>query len=128
MLTLVIDTNVLVSAIRSRNGYAFNLLSLVGENKFNFAVSVPLVLEFEEALNRSLVDTALNETDIESILDFLCEYGVMNMGSGLGVMCEYGVRSRSYDSSQSHSLWNNEAQSVCLFLLMYIRRSGTLSQ
>ena len=51
---VVLDTNVLVSALRSRKGAAFRLVSLVGMGHFDVAVSVPLVLEYEDALLRQV--------------------------------------------------------------------------
>ena len=72
MALVVVDTNVVVSAFRSRNGAAFRLLSLVGTEAFDIALSVPLVLEYEDALLRHLGDSALNEEDVEIVIDYLC--------------------------------------------------------
>ena len=52
-LTVVLDTNVLEAAFRSRRGASFAVLSLVGTGCFEIAVSVPLVLEYEEVLLRN---------------------------------------------------------------------------
>ncbi|MBU0677658.1 MAG: putative toxin-antitoxin system toxin component, PIN family [Verrucomicrobia bacterium] len=46
---IVIDTNVFVSALRSKRGASFRLVSLIGRKKFDLSVSVPLVLEYEKA-------------------------------------------------------------------------------
>ena len=44
--SVVIDTNVIVPALRSRDGASFRLVSLLGESdKFKINVSVALVLE-----------------------------------------------------------------------------------
>ncbi|MDQ3249270.1 MAG: PIN domain-containing protein [Chloroflexota bacterium] len=37
---IVIDTNVLVSALRSREGYGFQLVTLLGKGKFTVHLSV----------------------------------------------------------------------------------------
>jgi putative PIN family toxin of toxin-antitoxin system len=66
---VVLDTNVIVSAFRSRRGPAFRLVSAAGQGSFEISVSVPLVLEYEEVLRRS---TALEEHEILDILRFLC--------------------------------------------------------
>jgi putative PIN family toxin of toxin-antitoxin system len=66
---VVVDTNVLISAFRSRRGSAFALVSRIGSGSFHLSVSVPLVLEYEEILHRS---TSLEEREILSILGFLC--------------------------------------------------------
>ncbi|MCA9623813.1 MAG: putative toxin-antitoxin system toxin component, PIN family [Myxococcales bacterium] len=71
-MIVVLDTNVLVSAIRSRRGASFRVLSLVGAGYFDIAISVPLVLEYEDAMLRSLSATNLGEDDIGAILDFVC--------------------------------------------------------
>jgi putative PIN family toxin of toxin-antitoxin system len=66
---VVLDTNVLVSAFRSREGVAFRLVSLLGEERFEICVSVPLVLEYEDVLLRA---TSLDKDDVLSVLRFLC--------------------------------------------------------
>jgi putative PIN family toxin of toxin-antitoxin system len=69
---VVLDTSVLVAAFRSRRGAAFRLLSRVSAGDFDIAVSVPLVLEYEDALLRQLADTSLSESDVDDVLDYLC--------------------------------------------------------
>lgn len=66
---IVLDTNVVVSAFRSRRGPAFRLLSLVGRDRFEISVSVPLVLEYEDVLQRA---TSLSEHEVFEILRYLC--------------------------------------------------------
>ncbi|HSU81836.1 MAG TPA: PIN domain-containing protein, partial [Thermoanaerobaculia bacterium] len=68
---VVLDTNVMVAAFRSRRGASYQLLSLLGEGRFEIAVSVPLVLEYEDALARDL-EGPYSRRDIEDLLDFLC--------------------------------------------------------
>jgi putative PIN family toxin of toxin-antitoxin system len=69
---VVIDTNVLISALRSREGASFKLLSLVGTDKFTVNISVALLLEYEEAAKRQKRETVLTSHDIDDILDYLC--------------------------------------------------------
>lgn len=66
---VVMDTNALVSAFRSREGVAFRLVSLIREGRFEICVSVPLVLEYEDVLHRA---TDLEEEEILSIVRYLC--------------------------------------------------------
>lgn len=66
---VVLDTNVLVSAFRSREGVAFRLVSLLREGRFEICVSVPLVLEYEDVLHRA---TDLGEEDVLSVIRYLC--------------------------------------------------------
>ena len=51
---IVIDTNVLVAALRSRRGASYRLLRLVDGGGFTIHVSVPLVLEYEDVAKRLL--------------------------------------------------------------------------
>lgn len=49
---VVLDTNVLVAAARSRNGASFALLSALRINRFHLLASVTLFLEYEAVLKR----------------------------------------------------------------------------
>jgi putative PIN family toxin of toxin-antitoxin system len=69
---VVLDTSVLVAAVRSRRGASFQLLSRVGTGAFDIAVSVPLVLEYEDALLRHLSASALAIEDVHAVIDYLC--------------------------------------------------------
>lgn len=69
---VVIDTNVLVAAVRSRQGASFQVLSRIGTGAFDLAVSVPLVLEYEAALFRHLDATNLSREDVTAIVDYVC--------------------------------------------------------
>jgi hypothetical protein len=51
-MRIVIDTNVLVASLRSRRGAPFKLLSVLPGDKFSIAISISLVLEYENALKR----------------------------------------------------------------------------
>ena len=73
-MKIVIDTNVLVSALRSRRGASFKLVSLLLSDKISIAISVPLVFEYEDAMKRP-ESSAIAEQDIGDFVDFLCEIG-----------------------------------------------------
>ena len=75
MLKIVIDTNVFISALRSSKGASFRLLSMVGTQKFDFCISVPLILEFEAVAKRNTGSLGLDSSDIDDILDYLCLAG-----------------------------------------------------
>jgi len=49
---IVLDTNILVAASRSRNGASFALLQALRNNQFIALASVPLMLEYEAVLKR----------------------------------------------------------------------------
>ena len=69
---IVIDTNVLVAALKSRRGASFRLFQLIGQGKFSINISVPLILEYEEVAKRQLDKIALNEENIDNILNYIC--------------------------------------------------------
>lgn len=68
---IVLDTNVLISATRSRRGASFRLLSLVGSGQFDICISVPLILEYEAALLQHVDKLTMNRSDVERLLDYL---------------------------------------------------------
>jgi putative PIN family toxin of toxin-antitoxin system len=70
---IVIDTNVLVAALRSNQGASFRLLALIGRGKFETNLSVPLVLEYEEAAKKLVAATPLSSADIDAVIDYLCK-------------------------------------------------------
>jgi putative PIN family toxin of toxin-antitoxin system len=69
---IVIDTNVLVSALRSRKGTSFRLLRLLGDSRFEINVSVPLVIEYEKAAKGTVCRRGVSAQGIDDILDFIC--------------------------------------------------------
>lgn len=71
-MAIVLDTSVLVAAWRSRQGASFALVSQLGTGKFDVAVSVPLVLEYESALLRNLAPSKLTPRDVRIFLDYIC--------------------------------------------------------
>jgi len=73
-MKVVIDTNILVTALKSRRGASFKLVSVLPSDEFSIAISVPLVLEYEDALKR-LKSSVFTEQDIGNFLDFLCKIG-----------------------------------------------------
>ncbi len=68
---IVIDTNVLVAGLRSRTGASFKLLGLIGRDKFEVCLSVPLVLEYEDVLLRHLDALTLSKQDVHDFLDYV---------------------------------------------------------
>lgn len=69
---IVIDTNVIVSALKSRNGFSFKLLSIIDDKRFKVFISVPVLLEYEDSLKRDRTKIKLNKNDIDAILDYIC--------------------------------------------------------
>ena len=71
MNSIVLDTNVLVAGVRSRNGASYELLSRIGGAEFRVCVSVPLVLEYESILLRQIDELALSAGDIEGLVNYV---------------------------------------------------------
>ncbi len=76
-MRIVIDTNVLVAGLMSRNGASHQILRGIALDVVDFAVSVPLFLEYEDVLKRpSLVrQTGLSAKDIDMVLNLLAANG-----------------------------------------------------
>ena len=69
---VVLDTNVIVAALRSNRGASFRVLSNVDSGSFEICLSVPLVLEYEAALHRDARSFGLTRRDVTDVLDDLC--------------------------------------------------------
>lgn len=73
---IVIDTNVVLSALQSKNGKSFALISKIGSDLFDFAISVPHILEYESILKNYLDRNIFSESDIEDFIDYICSIGI----------------------------------------------------
>jgi len=69
---IVIDTNVVIAALRSKKGASYKLLSLVGTKRFKTHDSVALVLEYEDVIQRYRVELGLSQDDVSDLVDSLC--------------------------------------------------------
>jgi putative PIN family toxin of toxin-antitoxin system len=72
MYQVVIDTNILVAAMRSTLGASHRLLNLMGDGRWRPNLTVALVLEYEAVLKRNCREFGLTETDIDEALDGIC--------------------------------------------------------
>ena len=72
---VVLDTNVLIAALRSRNGAYFQILKRIGRGQFDIILTVPLVLEYEDVAKRTARSAGLLHSDVDDILDYLCRVG-----------------------------------------------------
>ena len=61
MYQIVLDTNVLVAAMRSKQGASYRLLSLLGDGRWRPNVTVAVVLEYEAVLKRDCLQFGLTE-------------------------------------------------------------------
>jgi len=70
---LTIDTNILVAAVRNRNGPSFALVQLVRTAEAQMCCSPALFLEYEDVLKRpdQLAASGLESADVDAILNDL---------------------------------------------------------
>ena len=66
MLEVVLDTNVLVAAFRSKRGGSYQLVRFIGLVDWRPNISVALALEYEDVLKRQDLLPSISETDIDS--------------------------------------------------------------
>ena len=72
MYQVVVDTNVLLAALRSRRDASYRLLSLLGDGRWRMNLSVPLFLEYEDVVKRPDSGVTLSAVELDDILDFIC--------------------------------------------------------
>ena len=72
MYQIVLDTNVLVAAMRSRQGASFRLLSLLGDGRWRPNVTVAVVLEYESVLKRECQQFGLSRAEMDDVVDAIC--------------------------------------------------------
>ena len=69
---IVVDTCVLIAALRSKRGASYKLFKLIGQGTFDISLSVPLVFEYESAAKKIARSVGLKYTEIDDILNYLC--------------------------------------------------------
>ena len=74
-MKIVIDTNVLFASLKSSRGASYKLVSLLPSNRFSIAISVPLIIEYEDVLRRGKLPASISEKDISDFIDFFCYVG-----------------------------------------------------
>lgn len=72
---VVIDTNVIVSALRSRLGASFLLMDQVAALEIEFAISTALILEYEDVILRQRDEISLSDSDLEGYIDSVVALG-----------------------------------------------------
>ena len=72
---IVIDTNIIVSSLRSKRGYSYKLLSIIDDERIKVFISVPVVLEYEDAIKREKLNIRFKKSEIDDFLDFICLIG-----------------------------------------------------
>lgn len=69
---IVIDTNVMVAALKSNRGASYKLLSIMDQGKFQISISVSLIFEYEDVLKRGDIKINLETEDVDNIFDYIC--------------------------------------------------------
>ncbi len=69
-MNIVIDTNVLISALKSKRGASYKLIMALPKEPYTPNVSVPLFLEYESVAKRQGLVSKLSSQDIDSILEY----------------------------------------------------------
>lgn len=69
---IIIDTNVLISGLRSSLGASFKLLSILNDQRIQLFLSNPVIFEYEEVLKRKHDFIHLDFKEIEAFIDDIC--------------------------------------------------------
>ncbi|HZM05449.1 MAG TPA: putative toxin-antitoxin system toxin component, PIN family [Candidatus Saccharimonadales bacterium] len=71
-LQVVVDTNVVLSALRSTQGASYRLLTMVGDPRWRMHVSVALLLQYEAVARRVAVPLHATMEEADKFIDYLC--------------------------------------------------------
>lgn len=71
-LEIVVDTNVLVAALRSKRGAASLFFRSLDDERWQVNVSNPLLLEYEEVLKRDEMRKFISHDEVDDLIDALC--------------------------------------------------------
>ena len=77
-MKVVLDTNVVYSALLSRNGASHVLLRMLATDTYEAHLTVPLFLEYEEQAMRIVANGLLASASVDDILDYICETMVLD--------------------------------------------------
>ena len=70
-MRVVLDTNVVVAGLRSRSGASHELLRRLSKRRIQAVVTVALLLEYEEALERERSALGLSAREVVAVVDAL---------------------------------------------------------
>ncbi len=76
MIRVVLDTNVLVAALRSRRGASFQVLRLLGGGCYVPLVSPPLCVEYEDVFSRPSMLPGYSPQDADDFLDYFLSQSI----------------------------------------------------
>ena len=70
-MIVVLDTNVIVSALKSSVGASFRIIELIRTGAVQPAVTAPLVFEYDDVCHRPALIPHLSAAEVEGFLDWL---------------------------------------------------------
>ncbi|HME09583.1 MAG TPA: putative toxin-antitoxin system toxin component, PIN family [Bryobacteraceae bacterium] len=68
---VILDTNILVAALRSRRGASHELVRLIGQGEWRVNISVALALEYEDVLKRPNMLRGFSVQDVDDFIDYI---------------------------------------------------------
>ena len=68
---VVLDTNVLVSGLKSARGASFQMIRLIQAGRIQPALSAPLMFEYDDVMRRAGMVPHFHPAEIEAFLDWL---------------------------------------------------------
>ena len=73
-MRVILDTNVLVAALKSRHGASYAIVSQLPSTKFQIALTIPLYMEYQDALTRyENMTGAHTKEEIVGVLRYLAK-------------------------------------------------------
>lgn len=73
-ISLVLDTNVVVAALKSREGASHALLLRITDSVYEASITVPLMLEYEKAVMDPRTRISLGTHERQAVLDYICAH------------------------------------------------------
>jgi len=71
-LQVVVDTNVILSALRSKRGASYRLLQLISDPRWRMQLSVALLLQYEAVARREAVPLHATQKEVDEFINYLC--------------------------------------------------------
>jgi len=66
----------MLSSLKSKLGASYSIIEELSNDKFEIAISVPLILEYEATLKKYLDRNIFADNDIEDFINYICKIGI----------------------------------------------------
>jgi putative PIN family toxin of toxin-antitoxin system len=73
VIRAVIDTNVLIAALRSSSGASYQILMAADRGDFQMALSVPLLAEYDDVSSRSDIGITIPTSAVDAIISRIAQ-------------------------------------------------------